>query len=476
MSTTTTSVLQQAYDVNSFRKMGHALIDLLADQLEKSTQGEDEVIPYRTPEEELAFWQADLQSGGDPVKTFQSILDHSAKVHNPRCMGHQIAAPALISPFGGLLSDVLANGTGVFEMGMASNGLERLITDWLCQKIGYESGAGFMTSGGTLANLTAMLAARKAKAPTVVWEEGHSDKLALMVSEEAHYCIDRAARIMGMGTEGIIKVPVDTEFKIRTDLLEPMLEEAKAKGLTVIAMVGCAGSTATGSYDDLEALAEFSHKHDLWLHVDGAHGGAVVCSDTHKLLVKGIEQADTVVIDFHKMMMTPALTTALLFKREEDPFKTFQQRAQYLWDSEQSLEWYHSGKRTFECTKLMLSIKVYLILKTYGEQIFGESVDQLHATAQTFADILEGHPSFELCIRPEANIVNFRFVKEGVKDLNQLNGQIRQALVENKQYYIVQTTINEKKYLRTSLMNPLTSEKELRGLLDELERLGNQLA
>ncbi|MEM6765554.1 MAG: aminotransferase class V-fold PLP-dependent enzyme [Bacteroidota bacterium] len=471
---TTTSLLDLAYNVNHFRQMGHELIDLLANQLEKSLNREDEVIPFRTPAEELAFWQEQLNKKTSPSETFQAILDHSTKVHHPGYMGHQIGVPALIAPFGGLLSDVLANGTGVFEMGMASNGLERLITDWLCRKVGYAAGAGFMTSGGTLANLTAMLAARKAKAPTEVWEEGHHEKLAIMVSAEAHYCIDRAARIMGMGTEGIIKVPVDRQFKIRTDLLEPMLQQAKDKGLTVIAVAGCAGSTATGSYDDLQALARFSHKHNLWFHVDGAHGGAVVCSEVHKHLVQGIQEADTIAIDFHKMMMSPALTTALLFKREEDPFKTFQQRAQYLWDSEQSYEWYHSGKRTFECTKLMLSVRVYLILTTYGEQIFGESVERLHATAKTFAAMLEEHPSFELLLQPEANIVNFRYVREDFQDLDRVNAHIRQQLVENKQHYIVQTTIQGKRYLRTALMNPFTNENDLRDLLKELASLGDQ--
>ena len=159
------------------------------------------------------------------------------------------------------MTDLLSNGTGVYEMGMASNAIERVVVEVLAEKIGYDQeAAGFLTSGGSLANLTALLAARKAKASNEVWEEGHGAKLAVMVSAEAHYCIDRAARILGMGSEGIIKVPVDEHFKIRIDLLEEYYSQAQEQGFEVIALIGCASTTATGSYDDLEGLADFAEK------------------------------------------------------------------------------------------------------------------------------------------------------------------------------------------------------------------------
>jgi len=447
------------------------MIDLLSDHLEKVRSAPDRaVIPYREPEEELKYWQVDAQQLSEPMDLFQNILDHSIDVHHGRYMGHQVSAPAFISALAGLMSDVLSNGTGVYEMGMASNALEKVVTDFVARKIGYRpEAAGFQTSGGSLANLTALLAARKAKAPTAVWEEGHADRLAVMVSAEAHYCIDRAARILGMGSEGLIKVPVNDRFEIRTDLLDNYLQEAQAKGLRVIAMIGCAGSTATGSYDDLEALADFSQRHKLWLHIDGAHGGAVVFSEQYRHLVKGIERADSVVIDFHKMLLTPALNTALIFKEGENSYKTFEQQAQYLWDSQQSPEWYHSGKRTFECTKLMLSIKVYAILKTYGEEIFAENIDRLYGLAKAFAGRIKEHPYFELATEPAANIVNFRYTNAPSEKLDQLNADIRQALIDSGKFYIVQTMIDGKRYLRTTFMNPRTKEMDVVDLLAEIE-------
>ncbi len=469
-TSTTTSRLERAFDPKRFRRVGHELIDLLADHLDAMQDGRSEkVIPYRTPAEELSFWQQDFRQQSSPGDFFRKVLEHSIDVHHPRCIGHQVSAPAFIGGLAGLLSDILNNGTGVYEMGMASNALERVLTEFVAQNIGYdESAAGFLTSGGTLANLTALLAARKAKAGTAVWEEGHSERLAVMVSEEAHYCVDRAARILGMGSDGIIKVPVDDHFRIRIDLLEQYKQQAERKGLKVISIIGCAGSTATGSYDDLSAMAEFSRTHNLWFHIDGAHGGGVIFSERYQHLAQGIQEADTVVIDFHKTLLTPALNTALIFKNGTDSYKTFEQRAQYLWDAQREPEWYHSGKRTFECTKLMLSIKVYAILTTYGPEIFGENIDRLYGLATSFADLIRNREDFELLIEPEGNIVNYRYVNAPLEKLDELNSKVRQHLMESGQFYIVQTLFDGQRYLRSAIMNPLTRESDLQALLDTI--------
>ncbi|MDY8135790.1 pyridoxal phosphate-dependent decarboxylase family protein [Aquimarina sp. 2201CG5-10] len=471
------SELEKAYDPSNFRSLGHQLIDLLADHLEGvQTNEEQPVLVYRDPETELDFWKQDFASDSEIMDVFKNIIGHSIGVHHPRYIGHQVSVPALTSSLAGLLSDVLNNGTGVYEMGMASNALEKIVTDHVAQKIGYDNEAsGLITSGGTLANLTALLAARKAKAPSEVWEHGHQEKLAVLVSEEAHYCIDRAARIMGFGNEGIIKVPVDNQFGLRVDLLDEYLTKAKSEGYHVIALVGSACSTSTGSYDNLDKLADFSEQHDLWFHVDGAHGGGVVFSEKYRDLVKGIHKADSVVIDFHKMLMTPALNTALIFRKAEDAYKTFEQKAQYLWDSQKTKEWYNSGKRTFECTKLMMSIKVYSILKAHGNDIFEKNIDRLYDLSLVFAQIIKDRSNFELALDPQANIINFRYTKSNNSDLNTFNAEIRKVLIASGKFYIVQTMIGEKRYLRCTIMNPLTQKNDLIVLLDEIERIGNNL-
>ena len=470
------TTLQKAFSPDSFRQNAHNLVDLLADYLEASqNQTLTSVIPYQEPDETLAFWQADYEQGaGDLNDFFKQTIEKSTHLHHPRYMGHQVTPPLPITAIASMLSSLLNNGMAVYEMGLVSNPLERILSELLARRIGFDKNAsGLLTSGGTLANLTALLAARATK--TDVWEDGNAEKLAVMVSEEAHYCVDRAARIMGMGSEGIIKVPTNDKLQIRTDLLEKYYQEATKKGFKVICIVGSACSTSTGSYDNLEEIAVFSQKYNLWFHADGAHGGAVVFSEKYKHKVKGIEQADSVVIDWHKMLMTPALATALIFKRDEDAFKTFQQKAQYLWANQHSKDWFNSGKRTFECTKLMMSVKIYSILKAHSEQIFGENVDYLYDLGRTFAEMVKSRPNFELAIEPESNIVCFRLNNTTSKDLNEFNSSIRKQLLQDGKFYIVQTSLGENIYLRVSLMNPLTTENDLNALLDEVEKIGSKI-
>ncbi len=467
---------EKIYDAKNFRNMGHEIIDLLADHLHKvQTDMTQPVYPYRSPEEELSFWQNDFVSETDTLTTFKNIIKHSMQLQHPRYIGHQTAVPAPVSILGGLLSNFLNNGTGVYEMGASSNAMEKVITDFTAKSIGYDSfSSGLLTSGGSLANLTALLAARKAKVPNDVWQKGNQNKLALIVSEEAHYSIDRAARILGLGDEGIIKIPINKDFKIRTELLNEYLDAARDKGLYVFAVIGCAGSTATGSYDDLEGMADFCQKQNLWFHVDGAHGGAVVFSKKYKKLVKGMHRADSIIIDYHKLLMTPSLVTGLLFKNGSNIYKTFAQKAQYLWDAPDSQDWYNSAKRTFECTKSLMSAKIYVLLKAHGLDVFEKNVDRLYESAHKLAELISGRSNFELAIQPESNIVNFRFIPKNTQNVNDLNSFIRKNLIESGKFYIVQTMINDTRYLRCTVMNPLTSTKDFVDLLDEIEIIGSR--
>ncbi|MBT8283367.1 MAG: pyridoxal-dependent decarboxylase, partial [Muriicola sp.] len=239
------NLLNEVYKSEVFREQGHALIDLLADHLEGSLQQErKKVINWNLPEDEKDFWEGFLASESE-TNFFKEVLARTTHVHNPRYIGHQVCAPAPIAALSGLVSAMLNNGMAIYEMGMAPTAIERIITDLIGAKIGFDkSSRGILTSGGTLANLTAMLAARKAKVSKDVWKDGSSDRLAIMVSEEAHYCIDRAARIMGLGTDGIIKVPVTKGFVMDSSKLEAYYQQATEKGLKVFALVGSAPSTA----------------------------------------------------------------------------------------------------------------------------------------------------------------------------------------------------------------------------------------
>ena len=458
------SLLDKVYDPESFRKTGHLLVDLLADNLSDNLSSKPEkVIDYIDPDKNYENWKN--QKFESPEAYFKELISNSIRIQHPRYIGHQVSSPAPMAALAGFEGLMLNSGGAIYEMSAASSTLEKLVIDIFKGYFGFDKGDGIITSGGTLANLTALICARNVKAKGEVWKEGQNEKYAFMVSEEAHYCIDRAVRVMGWGDDGIIKVPVDEHYKMKTAFLEPLFQKAISEGITVLGVVGSAPTTSTGIYDDLTEIGHFCQKYNLWYHIDAAHGGPAVFSEKYKHLMRGCELADSITVDAHKMMMTPSLTTMLFFRKPADSYKTFAQKAQYLW-SDSTEEWYNYGKRTMECTKIMLSSRIYALISTYGMDIFGEYVEKCYNLSHHFAEMVQKRENMEIAVQPESNIVCFRLTHHDSEKTNDLNKKIRQSLLEDGSYYIVQTVLNNKVYLRTSIMNPFTSEKDLQGLLD----------
>jgi len=466
-------LLQKAYNFTEFEQNGKQLIEQLTSYLNQQQLPESQANNWQSPDEELDFWENYQFS--DLNNFVADLLDHSIHLHNPKYMGHQVSAPAPLTVLTDMISGLLNNGSAVYEMGRAATAIEKTVVDLFCEKVGYDNNAnGIMTSGGTLANLTALLAARQALHGSDIWQDGCREKLAVLVSSQAHYSIDRAARVMGLGNDGVVLVPVDAGFAMDQQALATCYSETTQAGFIVIAIIGSACSTATGIYDDLQFIGDFCQRNDVWFHVDGAHGGAAVFSDKYKSLLKGIEMADSVIIDTHKMMMTPALSTVVLFKDKKQGSQTFHQKAQYLFaDANIEDQWYNAGLRTFECTKMMMCLKFYVLWKTYGIEIFAENIDCLYGLGETFAAMVTAHPCYQLALAPQTNIVCFRYLKQGLLEAqtNELNKKIRQNLLEDSEFYIVQAVLNDTIYLRVTLMNPMTTEMHLQQLLEKIESI-----
>ncbi len=468
------SLLKKLYSPEEFKKQGEKLLTEITTHISKTTTGKSsKTLTWNTPDKELLFWKTFLKEGKEE-DFFPEILKRTTHTHHPKYVGHQVSAPAPITLLTAMTSALLNNGMAVYEMGMAPSAIEKVVTGIICDKIGYDDqSSGLLTSGGTLANLTALLSARKAKIPQDIWNEGYNKPLGIMVCEQAHYCIDRAAKIMGLGEKGIVKIPSKTNFSMDISQLEVSYQAATEKGIKVFAIVGSAPSTATGAYDDLNAIANFANEKDIWFHVDGAHGGAAIFSDKYKHLLSGIEKSDSVVIDGHKMMLMPTITTALLFRNKLHAQHTFSQKADYLLNDEVEEDWINSGKKTFECTKTMMCMHWYILFKFYGEKVFNEYVTRQYDLAKDFEEILVADPNFELAASPMSNILCFRYLdsSKNDKDLNDLNARIRQNLLEDGEFYLVQTRLSGVHYLRTSLMNPFTTIHHLTALLSKIKEV-----
>ena len=478
---TITPLLHEAYASERFQEQGQALVEELSSYLKQLDSLPTN--PYAAPADELAFWQELLHREGGQGKAspLATVLARTVRVHQPKYMGHQISPPVPTLALADQLSALLNAGMGVYEMGRAGSALEQLVILEFCQLLGLAKGAGgFLTHGGTLANLTALLAARASRWPgkQEVWETGATDELkpCLLVNEQAHYCIDRAVRIMGWGAGGIRKVSNDDQFRIRTDLIEAAITEAKQEGYTPVLIVGSACTTSTGSFDDLTALADVAERHNLWFHVDGAHGAPLAISEQHRHLLAGLDRADSVAMDFHKMCCVPALTTALFFKNAKDSYRTFHQQADYLLNFDSEDEWYNLGRRTFECTKQMLSLRVFSLLYQHGPQFLQDYLDRVCWLGKEMADQISSRPDFELAIQPDCNIVCFRYFpkhsQRSLAELNSLNQIIREEIMREGEFYLVSTRLRGVFYLRCTLSNAFTKAEHIKALLDKVTAIG----
>lgn len=480
--------LEKVFNTEHFQEECKKIVDILYKHIKECQSESIPATKYRKPDEVLADWDFDFEEVGEGLEALQSYLERfvegSCHLQHPHYMGHQVAVPMPLAAISTLVTTFLNSTSAVYEMGAISVALEATLLKWLAKQFGYSSSAnGFFTSGGSLGNITALLTARQVKSGYDVWNEGVKGDLAIMISDQNHYCVSRAAKIMGLGEEGTIKLATDSQNKIDLSKLEESLEKAKAKGKKVFALVANACSTATGSFDNLEVLGKFCQKHDLWFHVDGAHGASSIFSKKYKDLLKGIELADSIVWDAHKMCMIPSPCTTVIYKNGSDSFRTFSQDASYLMGKDPESEWFNIAHRSVECTKPTMALKPYLALKLYGTQIFEKYIDKTYDLAREFAELLRSREDFELAIEPEANIVCFRYLPGGkakaegldLESLNELQTKIRKELLSEGNFYIVQTNLRAGTFLRVSLMNPLTAIEHMKALLEEITKIATKV-
>ncbi len=465
MSSTPTN-LTASFDAATFREQGHRVVELLADHLAQANHREGPVLPPWTPAESLQRWPADFAAApaSDPTELLGRAIEGSNHLHHPRYIGHQCTSPLPWSALLDFAGAFLNNGSAVYEMGPHATAMERSVAQWFAGRIGFDPKAadGFFTHGGSAGNLTALLAARQSGTPYDVWEEGIHDarELCVLSSDQTHYSVRRSAQVIGLGGKAVIPIPADANFRMRVDELGKALKQAKADGKAILAVVASAGSTATGAIDPLDQIADLCAEYKVWFHVDGAHSGAMVVSDKLRPRLKGIERADSVIIDAHKMMLMPALATLVLFREGRRSFETFSQQANYLFVGADPTEtWFDLAQRTLECTKRSLGLQVY------GSHY----IEQMFEMGQAFGKLVAERPHWELATAPEGNIVCFRYAPPSIPDANAFQAKVREAIVKEGSYYIVKTVLRGKTYLRVTIINPRTEMSDLEALLVRVE-------
>lgn len=462
---------EAAYSPEFLRKNLDELRDLLAAELRTAADREGKVLVQKSIgeiQEELGFDRAVAAGGSNLAALARVFLANSNHLRNPRYMGHQVAVSMLPSVLADLVAGFANNGMAVYEMGPAGTAVEKGIVRWMLSKAGWGEGDGVLVHGGSLGNLSALLAAR-AKILPESWSEGMPPGFVILASETAHYSVERAAAILGLGAAAVVKVPVDGRLKIHVESLKRTFQEQVAAGKEVLAVVANAGATGNGGFDPLGEIANFCWDEGLWLHVDAAHGASALASPRYRSLAEGIERADSFVWDAHKLLATSALCCGVLFREKASLEGTYAQHAPYLYGADRPGE--DLSTKTFECTKAPLGLKLFFNLATIGEAGLAAHVERLFDLARRAHALFSTRPGFESFGPPESNIVLFRIGADSA-----LQDRIRERLVREGEFYLTRTTVRRETWLRLTLMNPFTTDEDLLALLSRIESVAVAVA
>jgi L-2,4-diaminobutyrate decarboxylase len=411
------------------------------------------------------------------AKFLTRYLKSTTRLLHPAYLAHQVGTSHYSGALASLIDGFTNNPMAIYEMGPGAASIEWYIISWLLEKVGWPPqplgmperpdrifGGGVLTHGGSLANLTALLAARSKMAPQA-WQDGNPRNLVLLAPAESHYSIVRAAGIMGLGRNAICPMAVDKNGVVVARKLPGMYARLKDEGKRVFAVVANGCSTAAGLYDPIREIGEFCNAHDLWFHVDGAHGACALLSQRHNKRMDGIELADSLIWDAHKLMRTPSLCTAILVKDFRTIDQAFQQEASYLFHQKEQpgFDFIH---RTVECTKTGLGLKWFFVLAALGEQGLAKHVDDQFELAKQAYDYIESRPEFECAAKPQSNILCFR-----VNGSDQLQLEVRDKLIAQGSFYLSTTVFGGQRYLRMVFNHPDTCLDDIKQLIQNIRAL-----
>jgi L-2,4-diaminobutyrate decarboxylase len=399
-------------------------------------------------------------------------------------MGHQLSPPLPAAVWTEVVVAALNQSVAVAEMSPSGTAVEGAVIRWMAELAGFGPRAGgTLTSGGTEATFAALLAARSRAIPDV-WTDGvGAEPPVLVCGEHAHYAVSRAAGEMGIGLRHVVTVP-SRDHRMDADALERTLADLEASGRAVLAVVATAGSTATGAFDDLAAAADACERRGHWLHVDGAHGASALLSAAHRGRLHGLARAHSLAWDPHKMLLLPLAAGVVLVREERWLEAAFAQRAPYLFhapapgDAEEfdaAPRAWDQGLRSFQCSRRLDALKVWVAFQRYGADGLGALYDHLCATTARLHARLSAHPAFAPLHAPASNILCFRWTGAAGADeaaLDALQHPLRARYNRSGAGWVTATVLDGRPVLRVTVMNPRTADAHLEALLDGLDAAG----
>ncbi|WP_112469462.1 pyridoxal phosphate-dependent decarboxylase family protein [Streptomyces triticisoli] len=384
--------------------------------------------------------------------------------HHPRYVAHLNCPVVIPAVLGEAVLSAVNSSLDTWDQSAGGTLIERRLIDWTAARIGLGPAAdGVFTSGGTQSNLQALLLAR---------EEAKTDspaRLRILTSGISHFSVRKSAKLLGLGPESVVPVPVDHHQRMRTVALARELERCRREGLVPMAVVATAGTTDFGSIDPLPEIAELCARYGTWLHVDAAYGCGLLVSPTRRHLLTGIESADSVTVDYHKSFFQPVSSSALLV-RDTSTLRHATYHADYLNPRRAVTERIpNQVDKSLQTTRRFDALKLWMTLRVMGADGIGQLFDEVCDLAAEGFQLLAADPRFEVVAEPALSTLVFRCLPAAATDpaeIDRANLHARKALFASGDAVVAGTKVAGRHYLKFTLLNPETTPDDLAAVLD----------
>lgn len=458
------------------RQLGYRVVDQLVEHFEHLAS---KPVMWVSPRSELETkLREPLPEQPAPLDSLleqlqRDVWSNIGNIQHPRFFAF-IPSP---SNFVSVMADALAAGFNPFAgnwlEGSGTSQIELVTIDWLREMLGMpETAGGLFVSGGSMANLTALITARRAKL------DNRSENAVVYFSDQTHNSIEKALRILGLRREQMRKLPSDDAFRLQIELLRRAVAEDRAAGRRPFCVIANAGTTNTGAVDPLNELADLCAQEELWLHVDGAYGAAACLSERGKRLLAGIERADSISLDPHKWLFQPFEIGCVLVRDARLLKKTFHTMAEYLEDTkrleEEEINYYDYG---VQLTRGFRALKLWLSIKTFGAAAFREAINYGFELAEFAEGVLRQSDCWRIVTPATMGMVTFCFVAEGCSEdeINEIHRRMVEMMSEDGFAFANSTSLRGQTVMRLCTINPRTTEDDVRATIEQVERFGRDL-
>ncbi|MEM6836997.1 MAG: aspartate aminotransferase family protein [Cyanobacteria bacterium P01_C01_bin.120] len=429
----------------------------------------------RPPLPQITEWPAiAIPTVPTDLSTLLQTVDQACKTGmnpaHPRYIGHMDPLPTTASIIGDWVVAALNNNMLSVEMSPLFSRLEPLLLREIAQLFGLgDRAGGLLVSGGSLANLQALAVARNVQldcAQTGLIAQAKPP--VFFVSEVAHTSIQKAAMLLGLGTDAAIAIPTNHNCQMEIVALRAAISTAHQRGQRPFALVATAGTTVTGNIDPLGELAAIAQAENLWFHVDAAYGGALVFSEQYRDRLRGIEQADSVTFNPQKWLYVSKTCASVLFRDLSHLQRHFQVVAPYM---NTEADWTNLGEISVQGTRHADVLKLWLSLQHLGKRGYGELIAANYALTETFVAAVQARPFLALASQPEMNIVCFRGIPPGLSadQWDDWNRDLQGYLRHQAQAFLSLPRYRGQSWLKVVLLNPYTTEDEVHQLFAAID-------